>query len=323
MRIALMCEPQQGMSYEDLLRMARATEAAGFEAFYRSDHYTSFPGAAGLPTTDAWVTLAGLARETDRIGLGTMVSPVTFRHPGLLAKMAVTADHMSGGRIEVGLGAGWNEAEHAEYGFDFPDLRTRVDMLAEQLAIVHGLWTEPDGWTYEGRFWRVRGSRFVPRPLERAGRRHPNLIVGGGGRTRTAHLAARYADEFNFSSGDPDAAHAAFERVRAACVEVGRDPASLTYSTQVGVLVATSPDELRQRTEALLRLVGRGGGDAAAFLAERRSRWIIGTPDEALERVAAFGRAGAQRLVLQTLLPRDLEMLRLIGEALIPQAATM
>src|SRR5918992_5138446 len=181
MRYALMTEPQQGLSYDEILAIVRTAEEAGLEAFFRSDHYTSFPGEEGLPTTDAWTTLAGLARDTTRIHLGTLVSPVTFRLPGVLAKVVTTVDEMSGGRVEIGLGAGWNELEHAELGIPFPDLGKRFDMLEESLAILHGLWTEPPGWSFDGAHWQVSSARFVPRPVPREGRRHPNIIVGGEG----------------------------------------------------------------------------------------------------------------------------------------------
>lgn len=314
MRFALMSEPQQGLAYEEILALARAAEDAGFETYFRSDHYTSFPGEAGLPTTDAWTTLAGLARETTRIGLGVLVSPVTFRAPGPFAKVVTTVDRMSGGRVEVGLGAGWNEREHAEYGLPFPDVRTRFDMLEEQLEIVHGLWAEEPGWSFEGRFWEVRGARLVPRPVEREGRRHPNLIVGGEGKPRTARLAARWADEFNVSSADPAVCRTGFERVREACEAVGRDPDTMVRSAMVGVLVAPTQRELSERVGDVLRMLGRDAGSAEAWLAERRPRWIIGTHDQALEQAAVYEAAGAQRIMLQDLLPRDLDMVRELGE---------
>ena len=314
MRFALMSEPQQGLAYSELLALARAAEAAGFETFFRSDHYTSFPGEAGLPTTDAWATLAGLARETRRIGLGVLVSPVTFRPPGQFAKVVTTVDEMSGGRVEVGLGAGWNEREHAEYGFPFPDVRVRFDMLEEQLEIVHGLWTEPPGWSFEGRFWQIHGGRLAPRPVERPGRRHPNLIVGGEGKPRTARLAARWADEFNVSSAAPDAVREAFDRVERACEVAGRDPGSMVRSAMVGVLVAPTPREVTDRVRALLRMLGRDADGAEAWLEERRPRWIIGTHDEALAQAARYEAAGAERIMLQDLLPYDLEMVHELGE---------
>ncbi len=313
MRVALMTEPQQGLAYEEILALARTAEAAGFEAFFRSDHYTSFPGEAGLPTTDAWTTLAGLARETRSIGLGVLVSPVTFRSPGLLAKVVTTVDEMSGGRVELGLGAGWNEREHAEYGFPFPDVRTRFDMLEEQLEIVHRFWADPPGWSFEGAHWQLRGARLVPRPVERAGRRHPNLIVGGEGKPRTARLAATWADEFNISSAGPDEVRAGFDRVVRACEAAGRDPGTLVRSAMVGVLVAPTRGELSERVGALLRTLGRDEAGAEAWLAERRPRWILGTHEEALRQVERYREAGAQRIMLQDLLPRDLDMIRELG----------
>jgi F420-dependent oxidoreductase-like protein len=229
MRFALMAEPQQGLTYAEILALARAAEAAGFEAFLRSDHYSSFPGRSDLPTTDAWATLAGLARDTERIGLGSLVSPVTFRTPGELAKVAATVDEMSGGRVEVGLGAGWNELEHRRHGFAFPDLKTRFDMLEEQLAIVHGLWTGAPGWSYTGRFWQVDEAHFAPVPTGGPRGRHPRIIVGGSaGGPRTARLAATYADEYNHSRAEVGGARAAFEGVRLACLHRGRDPDELT-----------------------------------------------------------------------------------------------
>jgi F420-dependent oxidoreductase-like protein len=320
MRFALMSEPQQGLAYEELLALARTAESAGFETFFRSDHYTSFPGEAGLPTTDAWTTLAGLARETSRIGLGVLVSPVTFRPPGHLAKIVTTVDEMSGGRIEVGLGAGWNEKEHAEYGFPFPDVRVRFDMLEEQLEIVHCLWTEPAGWSFDGRFWQIRGAQLVPRPVARAGRRHPNLIVGGEGKPRMARLAARWADECNISGAAPDAVASGFERVRQACEAIDRDPGSMVRSAMVGVLVAPTEGEVSGRVRALLRMLGRDTSGAGAWLAEQRPSWIVGTHDEALEQVACYEAAGAQRIMLQDLLPRDLEMVIELGELFTPAA---
>lgn len=313
MRFALMCEPQQGLSYMEILALVRAAEDAGFESFFRSDHYASFPGASGLPTTDAWATLAGVARETKRIGLGALVSPVTFRLPGNLAKVVTTLDEMSNGRVELGLGAGWNDQEHAQYGLPFPEQRERFDMLEEQLAIVHGLWTEPDGWSYDGAHWQVRDARFWPKPVARAGRRHPNIILGGSGGPRLASLVARYADEINISSLGPAEVAQGHERVRDACRTIGRDPAGVTYSAMTGVLMGRDDAEVRGRTDDLMRMFG-SVGNSDEWLAERRPRWIIGTPAEASERVKEFEAAGVERLMLQTFVPRDLEMVRLLGE---------
>ena len=314
MRLALMTEPQQGLTYQEILAAARTAEQAGLEAFFRSDHYASFPGPDDQPTTDAWATLAGLARDTERISLGSLVSPVTFRLPGPFAKLVATVDEMSGGRIEVGMGAGWNDLEHAQLGIAFPSLGERFAMLEESVAIVHGLWTEPDGWGFQGKYWQVDGSLFRTRP-ERNGRRHPPILLGGRGGPRLARLAARYADEFNLTSASPAAAREAFERVDTACRAIGRDPGEVTHSAMTGVLIAESRGELKDRIVQQLEIMGSGNGtDADAWLAERRSRWIIGTLDEAGERLRAFADAGAQRIMLQDFMPRDRDMIRLMGQ---------
>ncbi len=306
-----MTEPQQGLSYDEVLALARGAEEAGLEAFFRSDHYGSFPGPAGEPTTDAWATLAGLARDTRTIHLGSLVSPVTFRVPGSFAKQVTTIDEMSGGRVELGMGAGWNEEEHRQLGIPYPDLKGRYDRLEEQLAIVHGLWTEPDGWSYAGKHWQVVDAQFHPKPA-RDGRSHPNLILGGEGGPRMARLVATYADEFNRTSASPDNVREGYARVRAACVAVGRDPDSVVLSAMVGVLVADSDRELRDRLRQQVAVVG-SNSTAEEWLAERQDRWIIGTPDQARARIEEFIAAGVQRIMLQDFLPRDLDMVALLG----------
>jgi F420-dependent oxidoreductase-like protein len=311
MRFALMSEPQQGLAYEEILALARAAESAGLEAFFRSDHYASFPGPAGLPTTDAWATLAGLARDTKTIRIGSLVSPVTFRIPGSFAKVVATVDEMSGGRVEVGMGAGWNEPEHRQLGIPYPELGERYDRLEEAVAIVHGLWTEPDGWSYEGRHWQVSGSVFNPRPRS-TNRRHPNLILGGDGGPRLARLVATYADEFNRQSATAELLRDAYARIGAACLAAGRDPDNVVHSAMVGVLVADTQSELRDRVRQQTAMFG-ADEDADAWLAERRERWITGTLDEAHEAIASLEAAGAQRIMLQDFLPRDLEMVALLG----------
>ena len=312
MRYALMTEPQQGLSYDEILAAARTAEDAGLEAFFRSDHYASFPGGAGKPTTDAWATLAGLARETSAIRLGVLVSPVTFRLPGNLAKVVQTVDEMSGGRVEAGFGAGWNEEEHEQLGLSFPDIGERFDMLEEQMAIIHGLWTEPDGWSFTGEHWQLRDSKRHG-DVARGGRRHPHVLFGGRGGPRLARLVARYGDEFNLTSASADEAPEAFARVRAACEEVGRDPDEVVYSAMTGVLVAETDADLDARVADLLVELGQSQSDGQAWLAERRQRWIIGTPDEALERVRALEATGTQRIMLQDFVPRDLDHIRLMG----------
>lgn len=311
MRFALMTEPQQGLSYADILAAAHAAEAAGLEAFFRSDHYTSFPGEPGQPTTDAWATLAGLARETSTIRLGSLVSPVTFRIPGAFAKLVATIDEMSEGRLEVGIGAGWNEQEHRELGIGFPSLRERYDLLEESLAVVHGLWTEPDGWSYDGRYWQVRSARFRPRPTF-SGARHPHLILGGDGGPRLSRLVATYADEYNRGSATPERVRASYANVREACRAVGRDPESVVYSAMVGVLVGETDAEVGDRVREVLAFTG-ADDDAEAWLAARRERWIMGTPDQAWERIRALEQAGVQRIMLQDFLPRDMDMIAVMG----------
>lgn len=255
MRYALMTEPQQGLTYLEILAAARTAEAAGIEAFFRSDHYASFPGGEGRPTTDAWTTLAGLARETSSIRLGVLVSPVTFRLPGSLAKVIQTVDEMSAGRVEAGFGAGWNQAEHDQLGLRFPPIGERYDMLAEQMAIIHGLWTEGDGWNFDGRHWQVRGSKRHG-AVARGERRHPHILFGGKGGPRLSALVARYGDEFNLNSASPDAAPAAYANVRSACQAIGRDPDELVYSAMTGVLVAETDSDLEARAADLLAALG-------------------------------------------------------------------
>ena len=319
MRFALMIEAQQGLSYADQLALARRAEANGFDAFFRSDHYESFPGPAGHPTTDAWAVLAGLARETDRIRLGALVSPVTFRLPGNLAKLVTTVDEMSGGRIEVGLGAGWNEAEHRRHGFPFPPIEVRAEMLEEQLEILHGFWEGPDGWSFRGRHYTVEDALFRPRPSAWRNGGRPRILVGGEGRPRSMRIAARYADEFNITSSGAERVRERLGRLDEACREVGRDPATLSRSAMVGVLVGADGAELAERERVLLRTVGvETGGEE--WLAARRGRWIYGTPDEARAIVARFAAAGVERIMLQDFLPRDLDMVDLLGRELVGRA---
>jgi F420-dependent oxidoreductase-like protein len=313
MRYALMTEPQQGLSYDELLAAARTAEEAGIEAFFRSDHYASFPGGEGRPTTDAWTTLAGLARETTRIHLGVLVSPVTFRVPGNLAKVIQTVDEMSGGRVEAGFGAGWNEAEHAQLGIPYPDeVSERYDRLEEQMQIIHQLWTEPEGWSFKGRFWSVEDARWHGE-IARGGRRHPHIIFGGKGGPRIAALVAKYGDEFNLNSASAEDANRAYTRVRDACVAIGRDPDEVVRSAMTGVLIGQTETDVRDRVRVLLDEIAPGGTDPDAWLAQRRGRWVMGTPDEAHERVRGLERQGTQRVMLQDFLPRDLDMVRDIG----------
>jgi F420-dependent oxidoreductase-like protein len=322
MRFALMIEAQQGLSYAEQLEIVRCAHDAGFESFFRSDHYESFPGPGDGPTTDAWAVLAGLGRETQDISLGVLVSPVTFRHPGNLAKVVTTVDEMSGGRIEVGIGAGWNESEHERYGFAFPPVDERADMLEEQLEILHGLWTGPDGWSFEGRHYRVADALVRPRPLAGTGRpvanggaTRPRVIVGGGSR-RSIRIAARWADEYNITSSAPPEVAGKYRQLDEACDARGRDRRSIVRSAMIGVLLGADRDELSRREADLRRALGAGDAGEDWF-AERRPRWIMGTPDEARQSVRRFAEAGVERIMLQDFLPRDLDMISLMGRELI------
>jgi len=313
MRFALMIEGQMGLSYEHLLALAQRAEDVGFEAFFRSDHYQSFPGPEGQPTTDAWATLAGIARETSRIRLGALVSPVGYRSPGNLAKIVATVDEMSGGRVEVGLGAGWHRDEHRQHGFPFPDIADRASMLEEQLEIVRGLFEEPDGWTFHGRYYTVEGARFHPKPVQRP---RPPFIVGSSGSPRSYRIAARWADEYNFSSNGPDGVREKNALVDATCLAAGRDPATLRRSAMVGTVIARDDAELERRRRALMEgQVDEGEGEG--WLASREDRWIIGTPERCREMVRRFRDAGVERLMLQDWLPTELDMVDLMGEEIV------
>lgn len=322
MRFALMIEPQQGLSYADQLAIVQRAESVGFESFFRSDHYQSFPGPSGEPTTDAWAVLAGLARETSTITLGTLVSPVTFRTVGNLAKVITTVDEMSGGRVEFGLGAGWNDDEHAQLGLPFPEIDERGDILEEQLEVLRGLWGEPDGWSFSGKHVRIKGARFYPKPLARAGRPigsngapRPRILTGSSGTNRAMRIAARYADEFNLSSASPDAAREWYAKLDEACRAIGREPASIGRSVMAGVLVGRDDAELsRRKSELLTSFAAESGGDE--WFDAREPRWILGTADQARAMVSRFEDAGAERIMLQDFLPRDLDMISQMAELL-------
>ena len=324
MRFALMIEAQQGLSYVDQLALARRAEAAGFEAFFRSDHYASFPGPSDGPSTDAWTVLAGLARETERITLGVLVSPVTFRHPGAFVKVVTTVDEMSGGRIEVGVGAGWNEADHRPLGLAFPAIGERADLMEDQLALLHGLWMEPDGWSYQGHQVRVEGGFLRPKPVDAPGRPRaangavrPRIIVGGEGSPRGFRMAARYADEFNLTSSSPERTVERYAALDAACRAAGRDPSTITHSAMVGVMVGADEEEVARRRISLLRALGVAEAGGSDWYEARKARWILGTPDEARAMVRRFAGAGVERIMLQDFLPWDLDMVDLLGRELI------
>jgi alkanesulfonate monooxygenase len=266
--------------------------------------------------------LAGLARETSTITLGTLVSPVTFRHVGNLAKVVTTVDEMSGGRVEFGLGAGWNDEEHAQLGLPFPEIRERGDILEEQLAVLRGLWGEPDGWSFNGRHVRIEGALFYPKPVARPGRPvgpngspRPRILTGSSGSARAMRIAAAYADEFNLSSATPDHAVEWYGRLDDACRAIGRDPASIGRSVMAGVLIGRDEAAIERRKRALLDAFGDDAGGDEWFDA-REPRWVLGTRDGARTMVKRFEDAGAERIMLQDFLPRDLEMITEMAELL-------
>ncbi|MGY2004131.1 LLM class F420-dependent oxidoreductase [Blastococcus sp. SYSU DS1024] len=307
MQLRIFTEPQMGATYDDLLAVARRTEDTGFDAFFRSDHYLTM-GGDGLPgPTDAWITLAGLARETSRIRLGTLMTAGTFRLPGPLAISVAQVDQMSGGRAELGIGSGWFEAEHSAYGIPFPPLGERFDRYEEQLAVVTGLWGTPVGETFDfaGRHYQLSGSPALPKPVQDGG---IPVLVGGRGTRRTPRLAARYASEFNvpFMSAADNAR--LFAGVREACDEVGRDPSSLVYSSALVLCVGRDEAELARRAAAIGRDVE-----------ELREHGVAGTPAEAADVLGRYAEAGAERVYLQVLDLADLDHLDLVAAEVAPQ----
>ena len=306
MQLRIFTEPQQGASYDSQLAVAKGAEDLGFDAFFRSDHYMKMGPTDGLPgPTDAWITLAGLARETSRIKLGTLVSPVTFRLPGPLAIQVAQVDQMSGGRAELGLGTGWFEGEHSAYGIPFPD--SRFDLLEEQLAIVTGLWTTPVGETfsYSGKVYRLEDSPALPKPAQQP---HPPIIVGGGGPKRTPRLAAQYAAEFNVGFKDLEQTAESYARARAAAEAIGRAPDSLVYSAAAPTVVGRNDAEVARRAEA-----------SGLTVEEAKASGYAGTPGEVVERLKAYEGIGASRLYLQILDLADLDHLELIASEVAPQ----
>lgn len=307
-----MIEGQEGVTWEDWLRLARLCEAHGLEGLFRSDHYTAIirEHAAAL---DAWTTLAALAAVTSRIRLGTLVSPATFRHPSVLARMAATVDHVSGGRVEVGLGSGWYEREHRAHGFPFPDGRERFELLAEQVEVVVRTWTE-EGFSHAGRHYQLHDQTALPRPLQRP---HPPLVLGGGVGPRFAELAARYATEVNTLGAPVAELRERRERLDRACAAVGRDPASLGFSVMTACFLGESRGEVLDRLRAFLAVRG-GGADPEALLAERADRWLAGVVEEVAERIGELRAVGVTRVFLQHLNHGDDDLVGLVGARLLP-----
>ncbi len=305
MDLRIFTEPQQGADYETLLAVARATEDGGFDAFFRSDHYLKMGDVSGLPgPTDAWTTLAGLARDTERIRLGTLMTAATFRLPGPLAIAVATVDAMSRGRVELGIGAGWYEEEHDNYGIPFPPLGERFERLEEQLEIITGLWTTPEGETFsfEGRHYRVSGSPALPKPY--AGK--PPVLVGGFGPRRTPRLAARFADEFNVPFFGVSDTGSAFDVVREACAAAGRDPAPIMSAAQV-LCCGREDAEVARRAAVIGREVD-----------ELKSNGLAGSPAEVVDKIGRFAEAGCGRVYLQVLDLEDLAHVELVAAEVLP-----
>ena len=307
MDLRIFIEPQQGASYDDQLRVAKATEDGGFDAFFRSDHYLAMGKRDGLPgPTDSWTTLAGLARETSRIRLGTLVSSATFRHPGVLAIQVAQVDQMSGGRVELGLGAGWFEREHQAYGIPFPGVGERFDRFTEQLEILTGLWSTPVGETfdYDGKNYQLSDSPALPKPAQQ----QVPIIIGGSGKKRTPALAARFAAEFNANFASVEETKALYERVRGACQDAGRSPEDLKHSVALVVACGRDDAELAKRAANLGRQVD-----------ELRENGLAGTPTEIVDKIGRYAEIGCQRIYLQVLDLDDIAHIELIASEVLPQ----
>jgi F420-dependent oxidoreductase-like protein len=306
--LRIFTEPQQGATYDQLLAIARLTEELGFDAFFRSDHYLRIgEGSPGPGSTDAWITLAALGRETQRIRLGTLVTPVTFRLPGVLALQVAQADAMSGGRVELGMGAGWYDREHAAFGIPFPPTSDRFEMLEEQLAIVDGMLTTPAGqsFTFAGKHYQLDASPALPKPVQRP---RPPIILGGWGTKRTPRLAARFADEFNMPFPPVSYYREGCDHVRAACEKIERDPATMRFTAALVACVGRDEAEFARRAAAI-------GGQKPDDL---RANAAGGLPGEVVERIHAFAEAGAETVYFQILDLDDHDHLRLIAAEVAP-----
>jgi len=309
-----MLEGQEGVTWSQWLAVAEAAERLGFDALFTSDHYLSVVDVAEPGSNDAWTLLGALAARTERLRLGAMVSPVTYRLPTVLAKAATTVDRISGGRAVLGMGAGWWEEEHRTHGIPFPSTDERFEMLEEQLEIVHGLWSE-DVYSFESRHYAIEACRFLPKPVQRP---HPPIVVGGKGGPRMARLVARWADEFNRIGGTPQQVREASERVRAAVDGAGRDPATVGTSFMTWVMVGRTDDEWKTRVERARRM-DRTAGPFADYLADVSRDCLVGTVEQAIDRMSAYAAAGVEHFVLNTELFDDLDMLELLAAEILPR----
>jgi F420-dependent oxidoreductase-like protein len=309
-----MIEGQEDVTWGDWVALADACETLGIEALFRSDHYLSVAGTGGRGSLAAWGPITALAALTTRLRLGALVSPATFRHPSVFAKLAATADHVSDGRIEVGLGAGWMEAEHRAYGFPFGTLRDRMDAYAEQLEIVQRSFA-PGPFTFRGRFFTVEDLDALPKPVQQP---RPPMIVGGSAAPRGAALGARWADEYNFAFASPEQAAEKRDAIHAACRDIGRDPSTMTVSLMTGLVLGHDREEVAERAAAAGAVQGKRPEDPHAYAAELAGNWIVGTVDEVVARLRDYERAGVQRVFCQHLAHRDLDMVELLAREVIP-----
>ena len=313
MRVCLMIEGQEDVTWEQWLALAASCEEHGLEGLFRSDHYQSVMGIGQRGSLDAWTTLAALAARTSRIRLGTLVSPATFRHPSVLAKSVVTVDRISGGRVELGLGAGWHEGEHRAYGFEFPATPTRMALLAEQLEIVTRSWTE-EAFSFAGQHYQLHDLRAEPKPLQRP---HPTLLVGGAAGPKSLALAARFADEYNTVAVPLEDLPERRRRQLDAWRDAGRDPETARLSLMTTCVVGRDRAEVEERVRRVLAVTG--GDGSADEVVDQRPGWLLGTTDQMVEQLRALEAAGISRVMLQHLDHADLDMVAVLGEV----AATM
>ncbi len=316
MKLCLSIEIQEGMSYSDTLAMTLAGESLGFDSALLAEHYypsgplDHYPhGAGATMSADAWIYLAGLARETSKIRLGTLVSPVTFRHPVVLAKMAATLDHLSAGRAELGIGAGWLEAEHRAFGFAYPDGPKRVDLVEEQLTVINGLFTSTNGFTHSGPAYTLQEAHFTPRPVQRP---RPTFIVGGRTTSRRLlRLAARYADEFVIGQPTPDEARSTRERLDEAAQRAGRAPGDISLSVFVPVAIGDSGADVDRHMQTY-----RATNPQYVRMMDNLGTWLLGTPDQVADQLAALAAAHVSRVIVSVNCDLHREMLPLLAKAL-------
>jgi len=308
LKVRVLMEPRHGATYDRIVAMAKATEEAGFDGFFRGDHYLGIdPADPEYRPTDSWTSLAGVALQTSRVKLGTLVTAGTFRHPGVVANAVATVDQISGGRVVLGIGTGWYEREHQAFGMPFPPIGERFDRLSEQLRIILGLWTTPQGepFSFNGRFWQLEEARNFPVLVQQP---RPEIVIGGTGPRRTPLMAARYADEFN--SGGGEGTRERYENVRRICEEIGRDPATLRLSATYQVICGSTRAEARNR-------LARLGPPGERMLA----RGVVGTPSEVVGALQELAEVGSEIVYLHIFDIDDLDHLRLIGSEVIPQVA--